>query len=80
MTMVETITQYVDPQTGYTISGTLTCTIDMSGSSITSMSYSGNFTFSGSGPVATVSMNYTMTMQPLAYSGTVTVNGQVFTY
>ena len=75
-----TITNYPDATTGYTISGSVTCTINVNAMAFTSLVYSANLTFSGSGPVKTMTANATFNYTTLAYTGTVTVNGQTFTY
>jgi hypothetical protein len=78
--MTETITNYYDATTGYTISGTLTCTINCDNSTLTTFVYSGDLDFSGPGNVRTMSVDATFDWNLLMYTGSVTINGQTFTY
>lgn len=78
--MTETITNYHDATTGYTVSGTLTCTMNCYNNALTTFVYSGNLNFSGPGNVRTMTMNLTLNYTTFTYTGTVTVNGQTFTY
>ena len=75
-TVTETITGFHDGSTGYTISGTLVCTIHCTLSSMDTMSISGNFTLSG-GNVRTMSLSLSFDLYG-SPSGSVTVNGQTF--
>lgn len=75
-TITETISGYHDPGSGYTISGTLVCTIN-NGTNV--MTMSGNFSLSG-GNVRTMSVNVTFNFKTMAYSGSATLNGQTFIY
>jgi hypothetical protein len=76
-TIVETITNYPDSGTAYTISGTLTCIINCTNTAMNSMSMKGNFTLSG-GNVRTMSVDVIVNLSTFAASGSVTVNGQTW--
>jgi hypothetical protein len=73
-TMVETITNYHDPTTGYTVSGILNW---VENTALSSFTYTGDFTLSG-GIVSIVDVNVSITYG--SYSGTITVDGQPFIY
>ena len=75
-----TITNYPDANTGYTISGTVTCTMNTANSTFTTLAYTANLNFTGAGNVRTMTANATYNYTTFSYTGSVTVNGQTFTY
>jgi hypothetical protein len=81
VTMVENLSTYYDSTTGYTITGTLTWvenfTVDPE--TPTSMSYNGTFTLSG-GIITSVATSFTYDFPSGPYGGSITVNGQTFTF